>query len=385
MNLLKSIKISKKESCPCGSDLVFKNCCYNKQLSPPVETKKPPEVLISETMRKSMKKLCMHPDQEHCKGAIKKAHALQNNKIISLLAGKERHVYLMDTKRTPKILTFKDGKQELIIEINSISANSATTETCFCDLHDNIAFSAIEKGAPDFDENNEIMKFVYAYKAFIFEYYKTWTSLDIFRTQFAKNPKIFNSFNLVSNYRNLQLNMKEFDFIKEDFDRKILAGEHSGITTCVVKIPGQINFANYAYIAPNHDLNGKKIKNKVKGFMHRLAITAIPEKENSYILLSCLEKEKKIYAALFNQLQTSPLDKVKFYMSLLLPLYSENMILSPLLWNKWDEEIKMAYTFYANLKNEDFYVQSKANGMILRNAAKKPNFIYRGKNMINLF
>lgn len=43
-----------------------------------------------------MVKCCMHPDQSNCNGKIKNAHALQNNKIISLLAGTERHVYTMD-------------------------------------------------------------------------------------------------------------------------------------------------------------------------------------------------------------------------------------------------------------------------------------------------
>ncbi|QGS68145.1 hypothetical protein CV093_04385 [Oceanobacillus sp. 143] len=117
--------------------------------------------------------------------------------------------------------------------------------------------------------------------------------------------------------------MKEFDSIKEHFDKEILAGKHTGVTTCIIKIPEQINFANYAYIAPDYDLNGKKIKNKVKGFIHRLAITAIPEKGHSYILLSCLDSEKEIYLDLFNQLQSSPIEKVKFYISLILPLYSE--------------------------------------------------------------
>lgn len=40
----------------------------------------------------------MHPDRKHCKGIIKGAHALQNNKIISLLSGSERHVYMIDAK-----------------------------------------------------------------------------------------------------------------------------------------------------------------------------------------------------------------------------------------------------------------------------------------------
>jgi TM2 domain-containing membrane protein YozV len=41
--------------------------------------------------------------------------------------------------------------------------------------------AAIEKWKPDFDESNEVMKFVYAYKSFIFEYYKQSTAINIFK------------------------------------------------------------------------------------------------------------------------------------------------------------------------------------------------------------
>lgn len=149
-----------------------------------------------EMMRKSMKKCCMHPDQNNCKGKIKNAHALQNNKIISLLGASERHVFLLDPKKIPLLVPLKNGETELIIEISKTSVNNATTQTCFCDLHDNIAFALIEKGAPDFDESNDAMKFVYAYKAFIFEYYKQWMAMDIFKVSFANRPEVFKTFKM---------------------------------------------------------------------------------------------------------------------------------------------------------------------------------------------
>ena len=81
----------------------LKNAAKENQISKLIQSKKPPEVQIMEQMRKAMVKCCMHPDQSNCNGKIKNAHALQNNKIISLLAGTERHVYTMDKKRQPLI------------------------------------------------------------------------------------------------------------------------------------------------------------------------------------------------------------------------------------------------------------------------------------------
>lgn len=383
---MKHKRILDSELCPCGSETKYGDCCKDKVAAIPQPSKKPREIQVMEMMRKSTKRCCMHPDQAQCKGKIKKAHALQNNKIISMLAGSERHVYMMDVKKKPLLIPMENGEPAVIVQISKTSANDATTETCFCDLHDNIAFAAIEKGAPDFEESNEEMKFVYAYKAFIFEYYKQRTAMDIYQECFKKNPVAFKTPSMIGMYRMLQLKMQEFEPIKSHFDKEIIACTHNGIATCVIKIPEQIKFANYAYIAPDYDLNGRKIKHTVKGVMHRIAVTVFPESTQSYILLSCLETEIPIYQGLFDQCKTASIDKIKFYMSMVLPLYSENMVLSSGLWNTWNEETQIAYTFYANLNGPDATLYGKCIRMGIRNAAKsKPKFDYSKRGKIDLF
>ena len=386
VNPLNYIKILENEPCPCSSGIEYRDCCKNRVVEITQLSKKPPEVQVMELMRKSTKRCCMHPDQPRCKGQIKEAHALQNNKIISMLAGSDRHVYIMDAKKKPLPIPMGNGVQTFNVKICKTSANNATTETCFCDLHDNIVFAPIEKGAPDFDESNEEMKFIYAYKAFIFEYYKQRTVMDIYKECFKKNPAAFKSFSMVGMYRVLQQKMQEFEPVKSHFDKEIMAGTHTGIVTCVIKISEQIKFADYAYIAPDYDLNGNRIKHTVKGSMHRIAVTAFPESTQSYILLSCMETERTIYQRLFDQLKTASVDKVKFYMSMVLPLYSENMVLSSELWNNWNKETQMAYTFYANLNGPDAVVYGKCIGMGIRNAAKSnPEFDYSKRAKIDLF
>lgn len=380
----KNIKDS--ENCPCGSGIKFASCCKGKPSNTIATSKQPADVQIMEKMRSAMKKCCMHPDQAHCKGKIKAAHALQNNKIISILAGSERHVYMMNTKKKPLLLPMPDGEVIPIVELSKTSANDATTETCFCDLHDNIAFAVIEKGAPDFDETSEEMKFIYAYKAFVFEYYKQRTGFDIFRSNFKENPAVFLSMDMVGMYRIFQLKEQEFEPIKSHFDEQIMAGTFDGVVTCAIKIPEQIKFANHAYIAPDYDLNGKKIKHTVKDVMHRVAITIFPEANQSWLLVSCLKREQYIYEMLFQQLKTASLPKLKLYINLVLPLYSENMVLSTELWESWYEEVQMAYTYYANLKGKDAVVMGKGIGFGLKNAARhKSDDAYNASPKINLF
>ena len=130
MNPLAYFKIFNNEDCPCGSGKKFKECCKGKPDQQPIQSKKPPEVQIMEQMRKAMVKCCMHPDQSNCNGKIKNAHVLQNNKIISLLAGTERHVYTMDKKRQPLIIPIEGEEPEVVVEFSKVSANDATTEIC---------------------------------------------------------------------------------------------------------------------------------------------------------------------------------------------------------------------------------------------------------------
>lgn len=384
-NIFSSRKIKLNEQCPCGSGRLFKDCC-NGKLSKPNNSKKPPEVQIMEKVRSSLPKCCMHPDHKQCRGPIKAAHALQNNKIISLLAGTDRHVYIMDSKKAPLLIPLDNGEIVPIVELGKTSANKATTETCFCDYHDNVVFAPIEKGAPEFDSNSEEMKFVYAYKAFIFEYYKQWVALDIQRTLFKEYQEAFSDPKLVAIYRMLVLKQSEFQPIKKHFDQQILQGTHQGIFTCSISIPEQIEFANYAFIAPSYDMNGKKIKHTIKGVMHRLAITIFPEENKSWILLSCLETEKSIFEKLFHQFETSSIEKIKYYINLTLPLYSENMVLSTKLWDSWGEETQMAYTHLANLTGKDAMIMMRAIGFGLQNISKAKNpEAYQKQPKTNLF
>lgn len=383
--MLFSWKIKDNEKCPCGSDKLYKDCCKGVSAIPPSASKKPPEVQIMEKMRSSMVKCCLHPDQANCHGKIKGAHALQNNKIISLLAGPERHVYMLNAKKQPLLVPLENGDVIPFVEISRTSANDATTETCFCDRHDNIAFATIEKGAPDFDNSNE-MQFVYAYKAFIFEYYKQTMGMKIFRQCFKENPAAFQEKASVAMYRMLQLKSNEFEPIKKHFDSEILAGTHNGIYTCAVEIPEQIKFADYAYIAPSYDLNGKRIKNTKRGTMHRIALTIFPEQNKSWLIMSCLESEKKIFEAFFKQVKVASLKKLKFYLNMMLPLFSENMVLSPELWKSWTEEEQSAYSFYANLNGPDAKKMEMCLGFALKNAYRdKTGASYEVITKINLF
>lgn len=364
-----SMRIKNKESCPCGSGLLFFECCKERsfKVNP---SPKPPQVQAMEMMLSNIPKCCMHPDHEHCHGGIRKAHALQCNKIISLLAGEDHHVYMLATKKRPELLPLKNGSVSINIKIDRVGVNDATTENCFCKRHDDTVFEVIEKGAPDFDPTSEEMKFVYAYKAFIFEYYKAWTLNKVFQKCFKSNPPAFRTRNDVGFYRMIQQQMKELEPVKAFFDSHILKGSYGGLYSCVIRIPKRVKFSDYAYFAPDFDLNGNRIKHTDKGIMHRIALTVIPEALQSWVVLSCREYERQFYDDFFNQLSVASIDRIQYYLNMVLPLYSENIVLSPALWESWDEMTQIVYTSIANLYGNSFVKCRKAIGMGLRNASR---------------
>ncbi len=376
------------ELCPCGSGKMFSNCCKNKPDSGPTNSPKPTEVLLMERMRKSLRKrrLCLHPDQTRCQGDIKEAHALQNHKIISLLASSDNHVMMQDHTKQPIIVNDDPLNPVVIVPFSKVSGNKATTQSCFCDLHDTELFKPIEAGAPDFDPDNEEMRFVYAYKAFVFEYAKQLQLMSILKETFAERPQVSLIPEMVKEYRIQCIRMEEFEPVKNHFDSEIMSGTHNGIETCVVKIPYQIGFANYAYIAPDFDLNGERIETIDEcRKMHRLAITVLPESNQSYILLSCLSSEEIIYHDFFDQIQESDISKVLFYFNFLLPLFSENLVISEKLWDNHSEKGQFGLVHMANLIGTDQFNLSHSIGMALRNAAKNEKMDYSKRGEIDLF
>lgn len=376
------------ESCPCGSGKIYKECCKTKNDCGPVNSRKPVEVLLMEEMRKGLNqdKVCLHPDQTNCKGKIKEAHALQNHKIISLLAGADNHVIMQDPTKQPIVIKDDPVNPIMIVPFSKVSGNKATTQNCFCDFHDTEVFKVIEAGAPDFDINNEEMKFVYAYKAFIFEYAKQRHLMWLFRRMFSSRPQVFSLPEQVKEYRIQCLRMVEFEDVKKKMDAEILAKTYNGIKTLVVTIPYKIGFANYAYIAPDYDLDGNRIKSiDAFGKMHRLAITVLPETSQSYILMSCLDSEEDFYRSFFQSIAGASLDKTLFYFNLILPLYSENVVLSEKLWDEQDEKGQFGLTHMANLTGDDQFKLSQTLGMALRNAAGRKNFDYSKRLGFDLF
>lgn len=103
------------------------------------------------------------------------------------------------------------------------------------------------------------------------------------------------------------------------------------------------------------------------------------------VLLSCMESEEKYYNDFFLQIMNSELDKTLYYFNMMLPLYSENIVLSEKLWEKHGADGQLALTHMANLYGPGQLNLSNVIAMGLRNAAKSKNTDYSKRGKIDLF
>lgn len=156
----------------------------------------------------------------------------------------------------------------------------------------------------------------------------------------------------------------------------------------MVEFPNEIKFANYACIAFEYDLEGKRIKSldRKADVQKRAFVTTFPEDEKSYFLFSYLAEDSRTYNKMGLQLESFDIDKIKFYLNYALPLYSENVVISPDLWESWNEEVQMAYTYFANINDNREVAYSKALSFHMKNI-KKRNIEITKKDQpkINLF
>lgn len=348
MKLLENYWIGKNEPCPCGSGKKYKDCCKGRDNQASLDMDRSLDGQLLELLRKPVAKSCIHPDQASCRGMVRNSRPLQPERVMNLLSGADKQVYVMDRDVEPRVIKFEDDEPIVLTDFVAVPAKNAVTEAFFCERHAPL-FSILGKG--EFDPENQEEQFLYAYRAFATEYNKQTITLRSFQRNFKLRPFLFRLPRLITLYRATLRALEDLEAVKTVLDRALISGKHGGLVTYVVTIPRTIGFANYAFRAPDYDMNGEKILHTAKnGPTRRLAMTAFPEKGQSYLLLSCLEEDLEVYESLFRQLDRASPEKTRFYFSRILPLYAENMVLSPRLWEAWSEETRLAFTIYANFK-----------------------------------
>jgi hypothetical protein len=336
--LLKKFRFSNKEPCPCNSGKLYKACCKRKA---PKQFHNNNEALhhTGQMMKKSRTKFCLY---EGCKAKIKdikKAHALQENRILNKLAV-DNEVLMQDFTKDPIICEITPGRPEPFYFLTEVPITRATTATCFCGTHDDALFAKIEKAQFDLEALDAEQLFLFAYKTFSFELYTEIVAKRFYNLMFSTVPQIAKNPMSVYQYRNNELKLGDLQYYKQYFDKALQGKDFSDLETIVIEIPFKIQFANYMTVTPPFDIRGKKIKalDKKTKRLKFVFFTSFPIETKSYILISVLKDDLDVFQDYFAQIRQAPLGLMQYYINVLIPLYSQNLILSPHLWDSWTEK-----------------------------------------------
>ena len=329
-------KIGRNDSCPCGSGKKYKKCCLNKS-----EEQRLAEAIaysFSDTKREARIKTCLHPNHNECSDKIAKAHAIQNNRILSLLA-ENGMVVTMDGVENYAFQTADEKGRGI-----------ATIFTGFCSYHDKTLFQEIED--KDF-AGTEKQIFLLSYRSMAWHYHKKREQENAVRIQFQKmNEKGYDlseseQFNDFLSYLTKGLN--ENDKEKERFDTALLNGQYDVINSWCWEIPYEISFAISMMTEIEHDILG----NTINGLgndeeLKHIYLNIFPCQGKSYCIWSWLSESDDIYTPFIQQFSNLCDRDRENYLNNYLPRWSDALVFSPRLWNKWGKDIQESLLTHAN-------------------------------------
>lgn len=347
MNKIDFERIDKNESCPCGSEFVYKKCCINRK-----DQKLEDDELLNNSsrmnaevisnLRSSKFSACLHPTKQECDKRIIDAHTLQNNGVLSFLAEKGNVVVI-----EPGV-----DKKGIVFNYKEKSKKKATTFTGFCSYHDREVFKPIE--TEEYNKENVEHNFIFAYRIFAYEYYKKHVAFKAVQKMIRKKPSILKIEMGVRHYRGYQLGIKDMDAYKEIFNNSLLNKDYSCLFTHVIEFDYRLPFATCFAFSPYFDFNGDDVNlaamiNNNEDRLKLNFVTVLPQENKSYILYSWLREDDEHFKSIKRSLETFSKSEIKRYFNNLIPEYSEHIVFAPRYWNNLTEnQIKMLETRLGN-------------------------------------
>jgi len=294
------------------------------------------EEIIREVKRESRIKQCVFPDKNNCNGKIKRAHAIQNNRILNKLAVNGDVISMNGVSN----IFFQDSKKE--------GRKIASTFFGFCDYHDTVAFRDIED--IEFQKTDKQV-FLFTYRTFAWHYHEKSEELNY--VKLLRNKLNTNNEEVSEFIEMMRMGSKDNEERKDIFDDAIINQKYNIINYFIWEIPYELQFAVSGMIELDYDLEGNKI-NALEDYenleiLKSLYINIFPGKDKSYCICSWFKEdiEYEEFSKQFMKLKFR--DKVN-YMNNMLPLWTDKIVISPRLWYIWDQKVREAFIAFANMK-----------------------------------
>lgn len=133
------------------------------------------------------------------------------------------------------------------------------------------------------------------------------------------------------------------------FDYYLLNNKYNEISYCIWEIPYEVSFAVSMMNGLEYDIKGKRLNNYAsKDYIKNIYLNIFPGKSKSYCIWSWLKVNDEIYDDFSKQFMELDVKDKENYLNNNLPLWSDSIIISPRLWDKWGEDIQQALITHAN-------------------------------------
>lgn len=331
-------KIGRNTHCPCGSGIKYKYCCLDEEaaLMRKMNAFSEDYSMISKQARI---KQCIHPNKNECSGNIIKAHAIQNNRVLSKLA-------------VNGMVQTMDGVSNLIFQDAQCKGRKiATTFTGFCANHDKTLFQDIEDS--EFETKPKQI-FLFTYRTLAWHYHKKLEQIK--KTELTKKmaykhnlPGIENTNNYFNRLLDIEkMGARENEMKLEKFNQCLLNEEYGAVNSCIWEIPYEIQFAVSTMLEIEHDISGKQM-NDLKSIkpLKSCYLNIFPAREKSYCIWSWLA-EDDIYECFTQQFINLSIENRTNYLNNDLPRWTDALVFSPRIWGEWGEGIQQALISHAN-------------------------------------
>jgi hypothetical protein len=309
---------------------------------------------------------CILEDENECSGKIIEAHSIQNNKFLNKISRKG-YVYYFS-----HMITEDD---QLISIFEEKGRKAFSTFRGFCKKHDKELFQPIEDR--DYNGSDE-QNFLFAFRAFAKEihakkqgvlYYENLLK-KLFERNIANNilydNKVLIAKQMLQNDEiTLNLLKKELEIFKVGIKEKIFDNFYTYKIILENEYPIVCNSAFIPYIDANYNrifnlYDYNRIQN---GELNPIIYFNIfPANNKTFILISCLEKNRDILKQFFNSLVDEK--NIKFKISSLILNYAENTGFSPEYIDNYfsKKEIeKINNVFMENLKDVLYTSKTQIN------------------------
>ncbi|MGL5271020.1 MAG: YecA family protein [Selenomonadaceae bacterium] len=340
------MKNGRNDPCPCGSGKKYKKCCLESNsmvaLFGALETLK----------REAKIKQCLNPVKSECSSTIIKDHAIQNNRILRKLA-------------VDGCIMSMDGRSNLVFQDTQNKGRKvATTFSGFCSFHDKTLFQDIE----DIDFiGTQKQVFLLTYRTLAWHYHKKKEQINSIVLLEDKMQQKGYSFPRPQGYCDLmnsyELAVEDNDAEKELFDKCLINADFEGISCQIWEIPYEIEFAISMMHGLEYDIDGNEINDYlVESPIKNIYLNIFPGDKKSYCVWSWLKNNDVSYMDFSRKFMMLSVEERKNYLNNQMPIWSDSIIVSPRLWNKWGDQIQQSLITHANF-DVIYQAMAKENSM----------------------